>query len=83
MRSSSSCKFQRYCYVQYEGMFNTIEQVVFIEQNLLRFIPEFKNAPNWCRIEIRETPPSWCRIIELKLQRVVGELTIRNKDSFI
>ena len=33
MHSSSSCKFQRYCYVQYEGMFNTIEQVVFIEQN--------------------------------------------------
>ena len=45
MQSSSSGRFQRYCYVQYEGMFNTIEQVVFIEQNLLRFITEFKTAP--------------------------------------
>ena len=32
MQRSSIGKFQRYCYVQYEGMFNTIEQVVFIEQ---------------------------------------------------
>ena len=51
MQSCSSGEFQRYCYVQYEGMFNIIEQVVFIEQNLLLFIPEFKTAPNWCRIE--------------------------------
>ena len=33
MRSSSSGRFQRYCYVQYQDMFNTIEQTVFIEQN--------------------------------------------------
>ena len=33
MRSSSSGRFQRYWYVQYQDMFNTIEQVVFIEQN--------------------------------------------------
>ena len=26
----------------------------FIEQNLLRFIPEFKTAPNWCRIANRK-----------------------------
>ena len=51
MQSSSSGKFKRCCYVQYEGMFNTIEQVVFIEQNLMRFIPKFKTAPIWCRIE--------------------------------
>ena len=33
MHSSSSGRFQRYCYVQYQDMFNTIEQTVFIEQN--------------------------------------------------
>lgn len=36
-----------------------------------------------CIIDFIETPSGWWRIIELKLQRVVGELTIRNKDSFI
>ena len=33
MYSSSSGKFQRYCYVQYQDMFNTIDQTVFTEQN--------------------------------------------------
>ena len=33
MQRSSIGKFLRYCSVQYEGMFNTIERVVFIEQN--------------------------------------------------
>ena len=41
MHSSSSCKFQRYSYVQYEGLFNTIEQVVFIEQN------KFQQTKKW------------------------------------
>ena len=43
MQRSSSCKFQRYCYVQYEGLFNTIEQVVFIEQNQCHQTKKIKN----------------------------------------
>ena len=64
MQSSSSGRFQRYCYVQYQDMFNTIEQIVIIEQNLLWFIPEFK------------TEPIWCRIANRKLQLLVGEIIL-------
>ena len=43
MQSSSSGRFQRYCYVQYEGLFNIIEQVVFIEQNQCHQTKKIKN----------------------------------------
>ena len=52
MRSSSSCKFQRYCYVQYEGMFNTIEQVVFIEQNKFQKKMGYYRAISLKKIEL-------------------------------
>ena len=57
MQRSSIGKFQRYCYVQYEGMFNTIEQVVFIEQNQCHQTKKIK----------------YFRAISLKKNRVIAQ----------